>query len=143
MANAVLSTLNRVLVRVGLRKNPLSTLTVKGRKTGKEHSVKIRVIEHDGQRWLVAPYGAVNWVRNIRVARQAVLSKSNQSETIWVEEVAPAVSAPILQQYLSVAEAVRPQFSATPASPLAEFEAEAAGHPVFRITHSTPRRSLT
>ncbi len=143
MANAILSTLNRVLVRVGLRKNSISTLTVKGRKTGKEHSVEIRVIEQDGQRWLVAPYGAVNWVRNIRVARQAVLSKGNQSETIWVEEVGPTASAPILQQYLSVVEVVRPQFSATPASPLSEFEAEATGHPVFRITSSTPRRSLT
>ncbi len=70
-------------------------------------------------------------------------SKGNQSEMIWVEEVGPTASAPILQQYLSVVEVVRPQFSATPASPLSEFEAEAAGHPVFRIMRSTPRHFLT
>jgi deazaflavin-dependent oxidoreductase (nitroreductase family) len=143
MANAVLSLLNRVLIRIGLRKNPISTLTVKGRKTGKDRSVEIRVIEYDGQRWLVAPYGTVNWLHNIRAVRQAVLSNGNQSETIWVEEVAPAVSAPILQQYLTVVEIVRSQFSATPTPSLADFEIEATRHPVFRITRSTPRRALS
>ncbi|MBE3559085.1 MAG: nitroreductase family deazaflavin-dependent oxidoreductase [Ktedonobacteraceae bacterium] len=140
MANALFAAVNRLLVRTGLRPNPISSLTVVGRKTSKAYTVQVRVIEHNGQRWLVAPYGEVNWVRNIRAAGgQAILTSGRTSHVIRVEEVSSETAAPVLKQYLSVATAVHPHFNVTPESPLAEFAAEAPRHPVFRIVRAELR----
>lgn len=39
-------------------------LTVPGRKSGKPHTTPVILVEQSGVRWLVAPYGDVNWVLN-------------------------------------------------------------------------------
>ncbi|MFN2233902.1 MAG: nitroreductase/quinone reductase family protein, partial [Anaerolineales bacterium] len=39
-------------------------MTVLGRKTGKPYSTPVTLVEKDGKRWLVSPYGEVNWVKN-------------------------------------------------------------------------------
>src|SRR3712207_7823515 len=44
------------------------TLWVRGRKTGRWRSVPVNVLELDGQRYLVAPRGETDWVRNLRAA---------------------------------------------------------------------------
>ncbi|MBO0729437.1 MAG: nitroreductase family deazaflavin-dependent oxidoreductase [Acidimicrobiaceae bacterium] len=41
-------------------------LTIRGRKTGRPSTTPVTIVQHDGKRWLVAPYGAVSWVRNAR-----------------------------------------------------------------------------
>lgn len=56
------------LLRAGVNMGTTSLLTVRGRKSGQPHTVPVRLIEQDGQRWLVAPYGVHQWVRNLRVA---------------------------------------------------------------------------
>jgi hypothetical protein len=54
------------------------------------------VIEHANQRWLVAPYGAVNWVRNARAVGQVTLTRGRRSETVRIVELGPEDSAPVL-----------------------------------------------
>jgi hypothetical protein len=90
-------------------------------------------IEEGDQRWLVAPYGAVDWVRNARVAGQVTLSQGHQSETVHLTELGPEESAPVLKLYLTRTPIVQPYFDAKPTSPLEDFVAEAPKHPVFRI----------
>lgn len=123
-----------VLLRAGVTMGTMSLLTVRGRKSGQPHTVPVLLVEQDGERWLVAPYGVVQWVRNIRAAGTATLTRGRRSEAISVTELPAQEAAPILKQYLLKATAARPYFDATKDSPLEAFEREVAHHPVFQIT---------
>jgi deazaflavin-dependent oxidoreductase (nitroreductase family) len=129
LVNAVM----RPLARVGLAGRHTYILTVTGRKTGRSYSVPVMLIEN-GERWLVAPYGEVGWVRNARAAGQVRLSRARRAEALRIEQATPEQSAPVLQRYLKAVPVVRPFFDVTPNSPLADFTAEAPRHPVFRLT---------
>ena len=122
------------LLRAGVNMGTTSLLTVRGRKSGQPHTVPVRLIEQDGQRWLVAPYGVVQWVRNLRAAGTATLTRGRHSETISVAELPAQQAAPVLKQYLLNVATVQPYFDATRDSPLEAFEREAPRHPVFQIT---------
>lgn len=130
--DAVLTT----LLRAGIKVGTMSLLTVRGRKSGRPRTIPVLLVERDGQRWLVAPYGVVQWVRNIRAAGTATLTRGRRSEAISVSELPAREAAPVLKQYLAVQHAadVQAYFEATKDSPLEAFEREAARHPVFKIT---------
>ena len=127
------------LLRAGINMGTTSLLTVRGRKSGQPHTVPVILVEQDGQRFLVAPYGVVQWVRNIRAAGTATLTHGRRSEAISVTELPVQEAAPVLKQYLLNGAQVGPYFDATKNSPLEAFEREAPRHPVFRIT---PMESL-
>jgi len=122
------------LLRAGVNMGTTSLLTVRGRKSGQPHTVPVRLIEQDGQRWLVASYGVVQWVRNLRAAGKATLTRGRRAEPISVTELPVQEAAPLLKQYLLNVATVQPYFDATKDSPLEAFEREAPRHPVFRIT---------
>ena len=108
-------------------------LTVHGRKTGKAYTAPVRLIEHDGKRWLVAPYGVVNWVKNARAAGEVSLYRNKVNETVKLRELGPQESAPILKEYITKESIVRPYFDIPPEASLEEFAAVAARHPVFLL----------
>jgi hypothetical protein len=60
------NTMVTALLHAGIKMGNMTLLTVRGRKSGQSRTTPVALIERDGQRWLVAPYGAVNWVRNLR-----------------------------------------------------------------------------
>jgi deazaflavin-dependent oxidoreductase (nitroreductase family) len=123
----------RLLLRLGPAPGTTVLLTVPGRRSGRPRSTPVTLVEEDGQRWLVAPYGPVAWVHNARVAGQVQLSRGRRSETVRVKELAPEAAAPILKAYLERVPITRPYFDVTPDAPLAAFAAEAPQHPVFRV----------
>ncbi len=43
-------------------------LTVRGRHSGEPRTVPVAVLEHEGDRYLIAPRGRTHWVRNLRAA---------------------------------------------------------------------------
>jgi deazaflavin-dependent oxidoreductase (nitroreductase family) len=129
LVNAMMSP----LARRGLAGRHTYILTVRGRKTGRAFSTPVILVE-DAERWLVAPYGEVGWVRNVRAAGEVEITRSGRSERMRIEESAPEQSAPVLREYLKRVPVVRPFFDVTPDSPLADFVAEAPRHPVFRLT---------
>jgi deazaflavin-dependent oxidoreductase (nitroreductase family) len=133
MVNAVISP----LTRLGLAGRHTYTLTVRGRKTGQTYSTPVLLIE-DGGRWLVAPYGEVGWVRNARAAGEVALSRAGRSESLPIVEVPAEQAAPVLRQYLKRVPVARPFFDAKHDSPLEDFAAEAARHPVFRLLDKRP-----
>jgi deazaflavin-dependent oxidoreductase (nitroreductase family) len=133
-ADRVGDALFMALLRAGVKIGPMALLTVRGRKSGQPHTVPVLLVEQGGERFLVAPYGVVQWVRNIRAVGTATLTRGRRSEAISVTELEAGEAAPILKQYLAKATAARPYFDATKDSPLEAFESEAARHPVFRIT---------
>ena len=134
VADRIGDALFMALLRAGVKIGTMSLLTVRGRKSGQPHTVPMLLVERDGQRWLVAPYGVVQWVRNIRAAGTATLTRGRRSEAISVTELPAQEAAPILKQYLIKATAARPYFDAAKDAPLEAFEREAPRHPVFKIT---------
>ena len=122
------------LLRAGVKMGTTSLLTVRGRKSGQPHTVPVIPVEQDGERFLVASYGVVQWVHNLRAAGAATVTRGRHSETISVTELPAQEAAPVLKQYLSQVPTVRSYFDATPDSPLEAFEREAPRHPVFQIT---------
>jgi hypothetical protein len=71
----MLNQIVRASLRVGLSPPHTYLLTVHGRKSGALYSTPVRLIEQDGKRWLVAPYGEVAWVRNARGAAGSARSR--------------------------------------------------------------------
>jgi deazaflavin-dependent oxidoreductase (nitroreductase family) len=128
----LINVLVKGLLRVGVSGRHTYLLGVRGRRSGRTYSTPIILIEN-GQRWLVAPYGEVSWVRNARAAGQVTLSRGRHREEIKISEVGARESAPVLREYLRRARAVRSVFDASPDSPLEAFVAEAGRHPVFRV----------
>jgi deazaflavin-dependent oxidoreductase (nitroreductase family) len=121
-----------VFVRAGLVPSTY-LLTTTGRKTGKQLTHPVTVVDYDGRRWLVAPYGPVSWVHNARAAGRVRLGRRGKTRDYVVREVAAAEAGPVLKRYVQVATATRPYFQAAAHSPVEAFVAEAAGHPVFEL----------
>lgn len=124
------------LLRIGIPMGPLVLLTVRGRKSGKEYTTPVALVKQNGTRWLVAAFGEVNWVRNIRAANEAQLIHGGRTETVSVVELGRSDAAPILKKFLHdfhIVPFIAPYFEATPKSSLADFEREASSHPVFQI----------
>lgn len=109
-------------------------LTVPGRKSGKPRTTPVTLVEGDGGRWLVAPYGVVDWVRNVRAAPRLTLSRRGHATEYTSREVTPDEAGPVLKQYVAIAKVTRPYFRAGPDAPAAEFASEADRHPVFELT---------
>jgi deazaflavin-dependent oxidoreductase (nitroreductase family) len=108
-------------------------LTTSGRKTGRPLTHPVTVVEQEGRRWLVAPYGAVSWVHNARAAGRVTLGRRGDRRDYRVREVSAEEAGPVLKRYVGVATATRPYFAADKDSPVEDFVAEADRHPVFEL----------
>jgi deazaflavin-dependent oxidoreductase (nitroreductase family) len=118
----------RLLLRLGLAPRTTVLLTVPGRRSGAPRSTPVTLVEEDGQRWLVAPYGPVGWVHNTRAAGHVELSRGRRSETVRVRELGPEAAAPVLKAYVERVPITQSYFDAAPDAPLAAFVAEAPKH---------------
>ena len=122
------------LLRAGVKMGPMVLLTVRGRKSGQPRTTPVAMSERDGQRWLVGTFGDVNWVRNLRAAGEATLTRSRRSEAVTVHELPPEEAAVFLKGILSTAPRfIQGYFDVTPDSPLEDFLQEAPRHPVFQV----------
>jgi len=101
------------------------TLAVRGRTSGEWRTVPVNVLELDGARYLVAPRGDTQWVRNLRAAGTGELRIKSRTEAFSATEVADADKQPIVDAYLARwGSQVKSQFAELP---------DAKDHPVFRI----------
>ena len=133
---AVVRFVNRVMMRLnkwGIAAPNSYVLTVRGRKTGKTYSAPVLLVEENGRRWLVSPYGEVSWVRNARAAGEVTLSRKGRSEMLKIRAANSQESAPILKQYINREKIVQPYFDVSPDASLEAFVAEAPRHPVFQL----------
>jgi deazaflavin-dependent oxidoreductase (nitroreductase family) len=113
-------------------------LTTRGCRTGRTRRNPVLVIDHDGRRWLVAPYGAVSWVHNARAAGQVQVTRRRITRDHAIREVDGPEAGPVLQRYVQIASATRLYFQADQDDPVENFIAEAGQHPVFELTPITP-----
>lgn len=120
------------LARRGITPGGVASLTVVGRTSGEPRTVPVTPIAVDGLDYLVAPYGPVSWVHNLRAARVATLQQGRRVQRIEAREVTDAATAArVLQRYVQKTPVVRPVVAAGPEEPLQAFEAIVAEHPVF------------
>ena len=123
----------RLMTRLGLGASYRYILTVPGRKTGRLYSTPVDVLEVAGDRWLVAAYGPVSWVRNARAAGRVTLSRSGRSERFRIAEATTQTAIPVLRAYIAEVKVTRPYFDANPDSPDDAIAAELKRHAVFRL----------
>jgi deazaflavin-dependent oxidoreductase (nitroreductase family) len=121
------------LLRLGVPIGNNYLLTVPGRKSGKLRTTPVTLLDRGGERYLVAPYGEVDWVWNARAAGRVTLSRGRVQEHTDIEELAPEDAAPVLKQYVHEVPIVRPYFDADKDSDLKLFEADARRKAVFRL----------
>lgn len=123
------------LGRRGIAPGGIAALTVAGRRSGEPRTLPVTPVVVDGRRYLVAPYGPVGWVQNLRAAGEATLQRGREAERIRAEEVGPDAAAPVLKHYVQRIPVVRSRFpTAPPDADVSAFAAVAHDHPVFEIT---------
>ena len=122
-----------MLMKLGLGGGNRHLLTVVGRKSGKSYTTPVSLVEQDGRRYLVAPYGEVAWVKNARAAGKVKLATRSGAEEVAIESVDAHGSAPVLKSYLQNTRITRPYFEIGPDAGVEEFETIAPNHPVFLI----------
>jgi deazaflavin-dependent oxidoreductase (nitroreductase family) len=133
-----LNALVRPLARIGLTGPRTHLLTVPGRTTGKRWSTPVSIVRRGDERWLVAPYGDRNWVKNARAAGRVELRRGRRRERLIVVELEPDAAVPVLREYYRQGRVTRPFFGVSLESSDAEWLAEAPRHPVFLLTRDTP-----
>jgi deazaflavin-dependent oxidoreductase (nitroreductase family) len=88
------------LTRMGISLLGSRILYVRGRKTGEWRTTPVNLLVHEGERYLVAPRGHTQWVRNMRVAGSGELHVGRRKESFTATEVADADKPEILRAYL-------------------------------------------
>jgi deazaflavin-dependent oxidoreductase (nitroreductase family) len=147
---AVRRTLNAMMtaaLRRGLGPPGIWLLETRGRKTGTPRTTPVSLVEDETGRYLVSPYGTPAWVQNARAAGQVTLRRGRRADTVAITELGPQESGAVLKRYVTEQRIVRPWFDAGPGDPAEVFAAEAARHPVFRLSQPSrpaiPSRSTT
>ncbi|MBF9069994.1 nitroreductase family deazaflavin-dependent oxidoreductase [Streptacidiphilus sp. NEAU-YB345] len=139
----VMVTLDRItrqlmiwLTKAGISVLDSRILAVRGRKSGEWRTTPVNLLTLDGTRYLVAPRGQTQWVRNMRVVGGGELRLGNKAEAFTATEVPDEEKPAILREYLRRwAWEVGYFFGDVKAdSPQEEIERIAPGFPVFRIT---------
>lgn len=75
-------------------------LAVKGRKSGEWRTTPVNPLTHEGERYLVAPRGQAQWVRNLRAAGGGELRLGRSAEPFSAVEVPDEEKVPVLRAYL-------------------------------------------
>lgn len=97
----LLNPIVRWLMRAGLPFGPNVLLTVRGRSSGLPRTFPVALMETRGRRFVQSPYGAVNWVRNLRADGDAALVRAGVEEPVRAVELVPEEAGPILRDALA------------------------------------------
>lgn len=128
---------NRVfgfLVGLGLGFSHNYLLEVRGRKTGKLYSTPVDLLELNGRRFLVAPRGRTQWVRNSEAAGEVTLRKGSKRLRFRLRPLSDGEKPEILKAYLdSFKREVQTYFPVPAGSPAEAFAGLLASYPAFEL----------
>jgi deazaflavin-dependent oxidoreductase (nitroreductase family) len=131
---------NRVfgfLVGLGLGFPYNYLLEVRGRKTGRVYSTPIDLLELNGKKYLVAPRGRTQWVRNAEAAGEVTLKKGSKRLRFRLRPIPDADKPTILKAYLDTFKReVQGYFMIPSGSPPDAFVAIAPSYPAFELLSS-------
>jgi deazaflavin-dependent oxidoreductase (nitroreductase family) len=119
-------------IGIGLPHNFL--LEVRGRKSGRVYSTPVNVLGRNGKRYLVAPRGYTQWVRNVIASGEAVLARGAPREMVHLEIIDDNDKSEILKAYLERYKLTVQRYFPIPAgSPLEAFQPLITQYPVFEV----------
>lgn len=124
------------LTRIGISVYGSRVLAVRGRTSGEWRTVPVNLLTYNGERYLVAPRGHTQWVRNMRVAGGGELRVGRNVEVFTADELADDAKPEILREYLRRWKfEVGVFFDGADASASDEkLRSIAPGYPVFRLS---------
>jgi deazaflavin-dependent oxidoreductase (nitroreductase family) len=88
------------LTRLGVGLVGSRVLEVRGRRSGEWRQTPVNPLEYEGERFLVAPRGETDWVRNLRVSGEGRLRKGRSTEEFTATELNGEEKLPVLRAYL-------------------------------------------
>jgi deazaflavin-dependent oxidoreductase (nitroreductase family) len=122
--------------RAGISIAGSRVLEVPGRKTGEPRRTPVNLLTVDGQRYLVAPRGHTQWVRNLRVSGSGRLILGRRAESFTASELPLDDAEPILRAYLRKWKWEVGQFfeGVGPDAPDEDVRRIAPNHPIFKLS---------
>ncbi len=125
-----------MLTKAGISLLGSRILSVRGRKSGEWRSTPVNVLTHDGHRYLVAPRGHTQWVRNLRAAGGGELRIGRRVERFTATELPDEQKPEVLRAYLKRWKFEVGMFfeGVGPDAPTSQLLEIAPGYPVFQIT---------
>jgi deazaflavin-dependent oxidoreductase (nitroreductase family) len=123
------------LTRLGVSVWGSRVLAVRGRSSGEWRTVPVNLLTLDGERYLVAPRGVTQWVRNLRAAGGGELRVGWRTEAFTAVEIDDDAKPAVLRAYLRRWKfEVGVFFDGVDASASdATMREIAPGYPIFRI----------
>lgn len=122
------------VIGLGLGPSYIHLLQVRGRKSGKLYSTPVDLLELGGKRYLVAPRGHTQWVRNAEAAGEVTLKRGSRRDRFRLRALNDAEKLPILKAYLDNFRREVQRYFAVPAgSPPEAFSAIAESYPAFEL----------
>jgi len=137
----ILNPLMATFVRLGIGVRGGRILHVRGRTSGEWRTTPVNPLDLDGQRYLVAPRGRTQWVRNLRVAGEGRLQLGRRYEAFTATELDDGDKAPVIRAYLELWAMETGKFfdGLDAGSTDDDIAAAAPGFPVFRIVSADRR----
>jgi deazaflavin-dependent oxidoreductase (nitroreductase family) len=109
-------------------------LQVRGRKSGKLYSTPIDLLERSGKRYLVAPRGRTQWVRNAESAGEITLKKGKLQQKFRLRALSDQEKPEILKAYLDqFRKEVQTYFPVPAGSPVEAFQELVQSYPAFEL----------
>lgn len=119
----------------GLSHNYL--LQIRGRTTGQIHSTPVNLLVMNGRRYLIAPRGETQWVRNARNTGEIWLKKGRRQYRFRIREIADDEKPWLLKAYLDKFQTTAQRYFSVPAGSAPEaFLPLASRYPVFELEPS-------
>jgi deazaflavin-dependent oxidoreductase (nitroreductase family) len=123
-----------LLVGLGLGLPHNYLVQVRGRKSGKIYSTPIDLLEVGGKRYLVAPRGRTQWVRNAEAASEVTLKKGRTRLDYRIRPIPDVGKPELLKAYLDRFKTTVQRYFPVPAgSPPQAFAEVAGSYPVFEL----------
>lgn len=115
----------------------MQLLQVRGRKTGRVYSSPVNVLQIGSKKYLVAPRGHTQWVRNAESAGEVVLKRGSARNKYRLKPIPDPEKLDILKLYLDTYKSEVQRFFPVPAnSPPAALRDIASNYPVFELVPS-------
>jgi deazaflavin-dependent oxidoreductase (nitroreductase family) len=109
-------------------------LQVRGRKSGKIYSTPVDLLELHGKKFLVAPRGRTQWVRNAEAAGEVTLKRGRRVLRFRLRALAEGEKPPVLKAYLdNFRREVQGYFPLPAGSPPEAFEKIVDDYPAFEL----------
>lgn len=123
------------LTKLGISVAGSRVLEVRGRKSGEWRRTPVNLLSFEGDRYLVAPRGHTQWVRNLRASGRGRLALGRQAESFTATELSDDEKPALLRSYLEKWKWEVGAFfgGVGPDAPDVELRRIAPDHPVFRI----------